>query len=55
MENPDPIVIVGSARTPIGDLLGVFSSLRAQDLGAHAVKSAIERAALNPADFGGGR
>ena len=40
----DPVVIVGSARTPIGDLLGVFSSLRATDLGSIAIKSAIDRA-----------
>ncbi len=51
MENLDPVVIVGSARTPIGDLLGVFSSLRAQDLGALAIKAAIERSKLKPEDI----
>lgn len=48
--NQDPIVIVGSARSPIGDLLGVLSSLRAQDLGSIAIKAAIERAGLIPGD-----
>lgn len=51
MENNDPIVIVGSARTPIGDLLGALSSLRAQDLGAAAIKAAIERANLKPEEM----
>lgn len=38
MENQNPIVIVGTARTPIGDLLGVLSPLRAQDLGTVVIK-----------------
>jgi acetyl-CoA C-acetyltransferase len=40
----DPIVIVSAARTPIGGLLGDFSSLAAWELGAVAIKAAIERA-----------
>lgn len=52
MKNPDPIVIVGSARTPIGGLLGMLSSLRAQDLGAIAIQSAIERAGIAKEDIG---
>lgn len=51
MDNQDAIVIVGSARTPIGDLLGVLSPLRAQDLGALAIKAAIERAKVSPEDI----
>jgi len=51
MENQDPIVIVGSARTPLGDLLGVLSTLQATDLGAVAIKAAIERAKLKPEDI----
>ncbi len=46
----DPIVIVGAARTPMGALLGVFASLSASDLGAVAIKAAIERAGIAPAD-----
>jgi len=42
----DPIVIVGAARTPIGGLQGDFASLAASDLGAVAIKAALERAGL---------
>jgi acetyl-CoA C-acetyltransferase len=42
----DPIVIVSAARTPIGGLLGDFSSLQAWQLGAVAIKAAIERAGV---------
>ena len=40
----DPVVIVSAARTPIGGLLGDFSSLAAWELGATAIKAAVERA-----------
>ena len=40
----DPVVIVSAARTPIGGLLGDFSSLSAWELGAVAIKAAVERA-----------
>jgi acetyl-CoA C-acetyltransferase len=46
----DPIVIVGAARTPIGGLQGDFASLAASDLGAVAIKAAVERAGVSPAD-----
>jgi len=46
MSSQDPIVIVSAARTPIGGLLGDFSSLAAHQLGAVAVKAAIERAGI---------
>ena len=42
----DPIVIVSAARTPIGGLLGDFSSLAAWELGATAIKAAVERAGV---------
>ncbi|EAT10271.1 acetyl-CoA C-acyltransferase [Sphingobium sp. 10 DY56-G10] len=45
----DPIVIAGYARTPMGGFQGALSPLKATDLGAAAVKAAIERAKL-PAD-----
>jgi len=44
----DPIVIVGAARTPLGALQGDFASLTASDLGAVAIKAAVERAGLRP-------
>ncbi|MQR00923.1 acetyl-CoA C-acetyltransferase [Glaciimonas soli] len=45
----DPIVIVSAARTPMGAFQGDFSSLTASDLGAVAIKAAVERAGLKPA------
>ncbi len=44
----DPIVIVGAARTPMGAFQGDFSSLAAHDLGAVAIRAAVERAGLEP-------
>jgi acetyl-CoA C-acetyltransferase len=41
----DPIVIVSAARTPMGAFQGDFSSLSAHDLGAAAIRAALERAA----------
>jgi acetyl-CoA C-acetyltransferase len=42
----DPIVIVSASRTPIGGMLGDFSALQAWELGAVAVKAAVERAGV---------
>jgi len=42
----DPIVIVSAARTPIAGLLGDFSSLAAWELGAVAIRAAVERAGV---------
>ncbi|WP_028997849.1 acetyl-CoA C-acyltransferase [Azohydromonas australica] len=42
----DSVVIVSAARTPIGGLLGDFASLQAWELGAVAIRAAVERAAL---------
>lgn len=42
----DPIVIVSVARTPIGNLLGELKDFTATQLGAAAIKCAIERAGL---------
>ncbi|HRQ60833.1 MAG TPA: acetyl-CoA C-acyltransferase, partial [Alphaproteobacteria bacterium] len=44
----DPIVIVGMARTPMGGFQGDFASLRAPDLGAAAIRAAVERAGVKP-------
>jgi len=49
MPTPDPIVIVGAARTPIGAFQGDFKDLAAPQLGAVAIRAAVERAAA-PAD-----
>jgi acetyl-CoA C-acetyltransferase len=42
----ESIVIVSAARTPIGGLLGDFAALQAWELGAVAVKAALERAGV---------
>ena len=42
----DPIVIVSAARTPIGGLLGDFAALAAWELGAVAIRAAVERAGV---------
>ncbi|KRW82197.1 thiolase family protein [Marinobacter sp. P4B1] len=44
------IVIAGSARTPMGGMMGSLSSVRSPELGAVSIKAAIERAGLQPAD-----
>ena len=44
-------VIVGAARTPVGRCRGMFAGIEAADLGALAVKAAVERAGINPADI----
>ncbi len=44
----DPIVIVSAVRTPMGAFQGVFGSLTAPQLGAVAIKAAVERAGIAP-------
>jgi acetyl-CoA C-acetyltransferase len=46
----DPIVIVGAARTPMAAMQGDFASLAASELGAVAIKAAVERAGIRPDD-----
>lgn len=48
----DPIVIVGSARTPMGGMQGDFSELVASELGAQAIKAAVERSGVDAKDVG---
>jgi len=45
----DPIVIASVARTPMGGMLGSLSGLAAHELGAIAIKAAVERAGIDPA------
>ncbi len=42
------VVIVGAARTPIGSFQGALAALKAPELGAIAIKAALERAGLRP-------
>lgn len=48
MSYTDPIVIISAARTPLGRFQGALSSLSATELGAHALRSVIERAGIEP-------
>ena len=45
----DPVVICAFARTPMGGFQGALSGVKATDLGAAAVKAAVERAGVPPA------
>src|SRR3970040_1902145 len=46
--NDDPIVIVGSARTPMGGFLGDLKAPSAPELVAAAIRAAVERAGVKP-------
>jgi acetyl-CoA C-acetyltransferase len=44
----DPVVIVGLARTPMGAFQGELKSFAAPELGAAAIRAAVERAKVRP-------
>ena len=44
----DPIVIASAARTPMGGFMGDLKSLAATELGAIAIRAAVERAGIRP-------
>ena len=44
------VVIVGAARTPVGSFNGAFATTPAHDLGAVAIKAALERAKVEAAE-----
>ncbi|HKQ27935.1 MAG TPA: acetyl-CoA C-acetyltransferase [Burkholderiales bacterium] len=46
--NPDPIVIVSVARTPMGGFQGELKNFAAPELGAAAIRAAVERAGIKP-------
>jgi acetyl-CoA C-acetyltransferase len=48
--NDDPVVIVSAARTPMGAFQGDLKSLTAPELGAAAIRAAVTRAGIEPAD-----
>jgi acetyl-CoA C-acetyltransferase len=43
----DPIVICSAVRTPLGAFQGAFSSVSATELGAAAIRAAVERAGIS--------
>jgi acetyl-CoA C-acetyltransferase len=46
----DPIVIVSAARTPMGAFQGELKNFAAPELGAAAIRAAVERAKIKPED-----
>ena len=46
----DEVVIVAAARTPVGSFSGAFAGLPAHKLGEVAIKAALARAKVDPAD-----
>ena len=50
-KTPRDVVIVGAARTPIGRFMGGLAALSATQLGAVAVRTAVERARIDPASI----
>jgi acetyl-CoA C-acetyltransferase len=42
----DPVVIVGAARTPMGGFMGDLKSVTAPELGAAAIRAAVERSGV---------
>jgi acetyl-CoA C-acetyltransferase len=49
MSMSDDVVIVSAARTAVGSFNGAFATMPAHDLGAVAIKAALERAGIEPA------
>jgi len=47
----DPVVILSYARTPMGGMQGALADVEATDLGATAVKAAVERAGVSGDDI----
>lgn len=50
MTQGNDIVIVAAARTPVGSFLGSFANMPAHDLGAVAIKGALDQAGIDAAD-----
>ncbi|MHB1004157.1 MAG: thiolase family protein [Chloroflexota bacterium] len=51
MSSVPEVVIAGAARIPTGRFLGAYQSLTAPDLGAVAVREAVRRAGVDPAEI----
>jgi acetyl-CoA C-acetyltransferase len=47
----DPVVVLSYARTPMGGMQGVLADVSATDLGATAVRAAVERAGVDGNDI----
>ncbi len=49
MSNPTDVVFLAAKRTPMGGMMGSLASMTAPQLGAVAIKAAIEEAGIDPA------
>jgi acetyl-CoA C-acetyltransferase len=49
--NTDPVVILGLARTPMGAFQGELRNFAAPELGAAAIRAAVERAKVRPEEI----
>jgi acetyl-CoA C-acetyltransferase len=47
----DAIVILNGARTPMGGFQGILKDMSASDLGAAAIKAAVERSGVSVDDI----
>lgn len=50
MSDPKDVVIASGARTPTGRFLGSLAGFTAPEIGGFAIKAAVERAGIKPAD-----
>jgi len=50
MNQEDPIVIAGAARTPMGGFQGDLKDKQAPELGSVAIRAALERGGIGPAE-----
>ena len=50
MSDASSIVVASAARTPVGSFNGAFANLPAHDLGSVAIREALERARVEPAE-----
>lgn len=53
MAGENEIVITGAARTPMGKMMGSLGTLKAPELGAVAIKAAVERSGIKPESISG--
>ena len=51
MNKDTEAVILSAARTPIAKFMGALSGIPATELGAVAVKEAVNRAGINPVEI----
>lgn len=51
LNDNNPVVIVGMARTPVGGFMGGLASVKTTELGSNAIQSAVKHAGIPPCDI----